>query len=83
MKGAVTLDGAVLLEVVMKLVGPIEAVGETHEDGKRLVNIKVLTDLVDELLSEIAFASNAASRQEASMKAIGTHAMKFLSEIRP
>lgn len=71
-----------LHDVVLKLVGPVEAVGETHEDTQRLANLKVLTALVDRLLCEIAAASTDANRVEASMKAIGQHAQNFLREVR-
>lgn len=69
-----------LEDVVSKLIGPVLAVGETHEDNKRLENLKTLTALVERLLLTIHEASSAADRQEASMKAIGMHARKFLEE---
>lgn len=71
-----------LYDVVLKLVGPVEAVGETNEDARRLANLKELTALVDRLLYKISDASIAVGRQEASMKAIGMHARKFLQEVR-
>lgn len=71
-----------LIDVVMKLVGPIDAVGETSADAERLANLKDLTELVDHLLGRIANASVAAIRDEASMKAIGMHAMEFINEFR-
>lgn len=67
-----------LYDVVLKLVGPVEAVGETNEDARRLANLKQLTELVDRLLYKVGDASVAITRQEASMKAIGTHARDFL-----
>lgn len=69
-------------EVVLKLVGPVEAVGETTEDKQRLENLKVLTELVGRLLYRISEASIAANRAEASMKAIGLYALKFLRDVR-
>ena len=37
-------------DVVKKLIGPIEPVGESHTDEKRFENLKALTELVDSLL---------------------------------
>jgi hypothetical protein len=71
-----------LHDVVLKLVGPVKAVGETHEDNKRLANIKALTELVDRLLYTISDASVDACRHEASMQAIGKHAKTFLQQVR-
>lgn len=69
-------------EMVMKLVGPVAAVGETHEDNRRLENLETLVSLVDQLLCKIEDASKAADRQEASMKAIGVRARAFLRAVR-
>lgn len=71
-----------LYEVVMKLVGPIRAVGDSRIDAERLVNLKNLTGLVEKLLSEIQGASTTADRPEHSMKVIGMHAQDFIKEIR-
>lgn len=71
-----------LCDIVMKLVGPIEAVGETNEDARRLANLEELTGLVDGLLAKIAGAARAHTRHEASMQAIGMHAAKYLHEVR-
>lgn len=71
-----------LSEIVKKLVGPIQPVGETTEDCIRLLNIKELTDLVDTILGDISSVANNADRQEASMQTIGKHARDFLSDVR-
>jgi hypothetical protein len=57
-----------LHDVVLKLVGPVKAVGETHEDNKRLANIKALTELVDRLLYTISDASVDACRHETAWR---------------
>jgi len=69
-------------EMVMKLVGPVVAVGETNEDAKRLENLEILVTLVDRLLYKIEDAAMAANRQEMSMKAIGVRARAFLRAVR-
>lgn len=68
--------------VVMKLVGSVHPVGETHEDEKRLKNMKELTELVEHLLFEIGSAAHLANKQEASVKAVGIHARNFMNEVR-
>lgn len=70
-----------LHEIVMKLVGPIDPLGESNADERRLENIQVLTELVDNLLADISSVAHNAGRQEASMKAIGEHASQFLANV--
>ena len=71
-----------LEDVVLKLVGPVVGVGETHEDNQRLKNIKVLTDLVDGLLVCIRDVATDADCHEYSRKQIGSHAKKFLEQVK-
>ena len=71
-----------LHEIVLKLVGPVRATGEHNTDQQRLDNMKILTELVNHLLFEITKEEPNADRQEASMKAIGTHARRFLEDVR-
>lgn len=69
-------------EIVMKLVGPVHPLGEHNADQYRLSNMKKLTKLVDQLLFEINAAAANANRAEASMKAIGVHALEFIDSVR-
>lgn len=71
-----------LRAVVMKLVGPVRAIGDSHFDAERLANLKALTALVEQLLTEIQSASTSADNHQDSMKAIGQYAKNFLKEIR-
>ena len=66
----------------MKIVGPFEAVGDSHVDDTRLKNLQILTELIDRLLFNVSIAARAADRQESSMRAIGKHAKDFLDELR-
>lgn len=69
-------------EVVKKLVGPINPVGESHTDKNRFENLKVMTELVDCLLTDInAVSYKNKDRVEASMKKAGNFASKFFDEI--
>ena len=68
-------------EIVMRLIGPVQPVGDHNVDQDRLKNLQELTFLTDLLLGEIHKASMNADRHEASMKAIGKHAEEFLANV--
>lgn len=71
-----------LYEVLKKLTGPVRPVGETNEDDRRFENLKALTDLVGQLLTDIdQIACRNKSRPEYSLKRAGEHCSKFLDEI--
>lgn len=66
-----------LIDVVRKLVGPIDPVGATHVDGERFDNLKTMTDLVDRLLGDIDRVAAYKNSHEFSVKRAGEHASKF------
>jgi len=68
-------------EIVTRLVGPVNAVGETNADVTRYNNLVTLTDLIDHLLQDVRVAAAAANRPEASMRKIGQYAHEFIEEI--
>lgn len=70
-----------IVDVVRKLIGPIEPVGETHTDNERLENIKVMTALVDELLQDISDVAKHEYSTEHSRKKSGRHAGSFFRYI--
>ena len=70
-----------LHEIVMKLVGPVQPSGDSRIDAARLANMETLIALADELIGEISLAAHSATRHEASMKAIGKRARRFLDEL--
>ena len=67
-----------IVDVVRKLVGEIEPVGETHTDGKRLANITAMTALIDELLHDISEVTAHKDSTEFSRKQAGNHAVTFI-----
>lgn len=70
-------------EVVRKLVGPIEPVGETHTDDKRYENLKAMTQLLDTLIFEVSeVARNNRGGQEYSRNRAGMLAQEFLNELK-
>lgn len=70
-----------LFDIVMKLNGHISAVGEHNFDTDSLKNLEKLTHLLDKIIFEIYECSKYKTRQEASMKAIGEVADKWISEL--
>jgi hypothetical protein len=71
-----------LYDVVTKLVGPTNPVGETRADDERFENLKALTGLVDQLLVDIdriACANNG--RPEFSMTRAGKFCAEFLTQL--
>lgn len=70
-----------LHEIVMKLVGSVNPVGETNLDNQRFENLKVLQDLIDKLVSKI---DNVACRNknshEFSRKRAADSAAEFLTK---
>lgn len=71
-----------MYDVVKKLLGPIEPVGETNTDDKRYKNLEDTITLIDKLLFDINQITPNATRDEASMKKAGKKAIQFLSEIK-
>lgn len=70
-----------LLEIVNKLVGPINPVGETNTDNDRLENLKNLCELVNDLVSaidEVGYRNKDSF--EHSRKAAAGYAENFLSK---
>lgn len=68
-------------EVVAKLVGEIGPVGEAREDDERFENLKVMTELVDKLLTDIDRVIPNKRRVEFSMKRAGVFADEFFTQI--
>lgn len=69
-------------EIVKKLIGPIDPVGETNEDDKRFKNLEALCELVDELVSDIAYVEDINSESHrCSENRAGLFASKFLDRL--
>jgi hypothetical protein len=70
-----------LIDVVHKLLGPIEPIGESNEDDRRLKNLEATIEVVDRLLCDIGSAAQDADRVEHSMRVIGQRAKQFLADV--
>lgn len=69
-------------EIVKKLIGEIQPVGETNEDRKRFDNLTEMAGLVDILLEDISkvVRRNTDSQEHSVLKA-RTYAKEFLNQI--
>lgn len=69
-------------DVVTKLIGAIEPVGESNEDKERLENLKSTIQLTDLLINEIGKVAHAnKDRAEESMKKAGDVASEFYDNL--
>lgn len=70
-----------LKDIVIKLTGPIQPVGETYADTMRLDNLKKVIGVVEDLMYELSLAATFKSSHEHSAKTIGKHAADFLDSL--
>ena len=70
-----------LYQIVLRLIGRIKPVGETNEDNGRFENLKAMTDLVEQLLSDIKSVSLGKDSGQYSVKRSGEYANKFLKDL--
>jgi hypothetical protein len=70
-----------LKEVVLKLVGPINPIGETNEDNKRFENLKVIMELINDLIQytdDMAYSNK--DHYEYSRKRASDYVYKYLTD---
>jgi hypothetical protein len=72
----------VVYEVVKKLLGPIDPIGDTNIDNERFVNLEATIDLVNSLLFDINRVATCATCDENSMKEAGLKAKLFFAAIK-
>lgn len=66
-------------DVVFKLTGSIIPVGDSHEDARRLDNLKVVCELVNTLVADIDQVASATGDHMASIKEAKNYAEEFLT----
>lgn len=71
-----------LYDIVIKLTGPIDPLGESNADEKRYENLKEQINLVEKLLCDIRYVANNADRHEASVKRAGDKARNFFISLK-
>jgi hypothetical protein len=65
-------------EIVKKLIGNIEPVGETRSDNASFENLETMIKLTDALLLDLHWVSKEKDRYEDSVRKAGMRARKFL-----
>ena len=70
-----------LIDVIRKLVGPIEPVGETNADDKRYENLKVMVHLIDIMLSDVDAVSVYKDSPQYSKKRASRYAIEFFNSL--
>lgn len=75
------MESETVYEVVKKIVGPIEPVGCSNTDEKRLENLKLLTSVVGRLLNDIDSVAMCKNNYQHSMQVCGQWASDFQDEI--
>lgn len=71
-----------LTDVVLKLVGPVNPVGDSSVDEKRKANLRELCDLTEQLIYTIARLKSNSASYEFSVKDIGDYAAKRLAALK-
>lgn len=69
-------------EIIRKLIGAIEPVGESHIDQERFLSLKETCELVDSLVLDIYRVAQEADRHEGSISRAGEYAKDFLDELK-
>ncbi len=70
-------------DVIKKLIGKINPIGESNTDAARFKNLEELTSLVENLITDIDdMAFNNKDAYEFSVKKAANHATEFLNRIR-
>jgi hypothetical protein len=69
-------------EIVNKLIGPIEPVGESHIDTSRWANLCDLIILIERLMDDLLNIAQRNNAQEHSIKAIADSAYNYLISLK-
>lgn len=67
-------------DILGKLLGEIQPIGETNEDNKRYENIQNYYEALSYIISCLSIASQNKDRQEYSMQKIGKECYDILKE---
>ena len=67
-------------DIVKKLIGNINTLGETNEDNRRFENLKATCDLVTLLVEDIDRVAHKSGHSEFSIKRSEEFAEKFLRD---
>lgn len=71
-----------LIDVVKKLTGKIQPIGESTEDANRYNNLLSMCSLVDGLIHEICLISLLKDHYQGSLMKAGKFADEFLQDLK-
>ena len=69
-------------DIVFKIVGEIEPVGETNTDNARFSNLQTLLDTLDILIDEVTFVLPCENHYEYSMQRAGQEVRHWIKDKR-
>lgn len=69
-------------DIVFKIVGEIEPVGETHTDDARFTHLQTLLNTLDILIDEVTFVLPCENRHEYSMQRAGQEVRNWIKDKR-
>lgn len=67
-----------LADLVFRLIGEIEPVGETHIDDERFCNLQNMLNLLDILIDEVCLILSCEERNEYSMRRAGQEVRRWM-----
>lgn len=67
-------------DIVFKIVGEIEPVGETHTDDSRFNHLQTLLNTLDILIDEVTFLLPCENRYEYSMQRAGKEVRHWIKD---
>ena len=71
-----------IYEIVKRLIGPINPTGESNADNDKLENLKVMTELIAQLLVDVDYvAYRYKNNHQLSMKKASVFASDFQDSI--
>lgn len=68
-------------EILEKLLGKIEPVGETNEDNERFENLFRYREVLDFIIDRLLICSNYKNDERYSVNRIGEKAFKILKDL--
>jgi hypothetical protein len=69
-------------DVVKKLIGRVEPIGESNEDSKRLINLEELIYVTECLIRNLKSVAEYNSSYESSVKYAGLTSSKYLNGLK-
>lgn len=76
------MNGNTIYEVIKKLIGPIDPIGESNSDEIRYENLNTALEVVNRLMSDICYLIPKRKRVEYSISRSGSKAFEYAKNLR-